>query len=215
MTNTRDSEFIGLFGSNGVGKSVTTTNLIKEWKKHNSGEVYVYSPTSAFDDICTHKIVGSEIESEQWLADILENEETELLIVIDDYKHLYSTDRITSNLLKLMQVFRQRGIDIIISAHSPAMLHERLSYNITIVGLFFTTGGDSTFKKRFNEIDIALALRSIIRDYTIKTGKPTYPIFPHIFWSVKDYRISFNNMKNFSENERQIVIEYINEQIIK
>lgn len=195
--NNRENFIFALIGHNRTGKTTISIEIIKQWKQTHKGVVIAYDTQKRVpENLKDIDITG--IEPNEVLDVVMNNPES--LLVLDDYRMLYSYDKTDKDLMKLLMLRNEYCIDIIISAHAPSLILERLSYYVTHYYLFYTQGTDKGFKDKMNNGIVLAMIREIINGYVKQYGKGQYETksFPHIIFNTETETISFENMENLN-----------------
>lgn len=186
---TRKNFVWAFIGANGTGKTVTSLEIARAWRKYNPRrKIIAFDPqgilereilSAEYGDITIPrgykdwaKKLTTEIAPHKYMYD-------NYLLFIDDYRMLCTDDRTDSGFLDLLALRRYINCDIILSTHNPSLILERLSYYVTHYSIYFTAAAEGGFDKRTaNYANCEKACR-LIRQYVIENGMGTYPKFPY------------------------------------
>lgn len=201
---TRKNFVWAFIGANGTGKTVTSLQLARAWRKYNPRRrIIAFDPQGVLerellDASCGDILIPRGLKN--W-AKILTKEiaphqyqYTNYLLFIDDYRMLCTDDKTDSGLLDLLALRRFINCDVIVSTHNPSLILERLSYYVTNYSIYFTSAAEGGFDKRTaNYANCEKACR-IVRQYVIQHGMGSYPKFPYALVTDKAKDIRFHNM---------------------
>jgi len=201
---TRKNFVWAFIGANGTGKTVTSLQLARAWRKYNPRRrIIAFDPQGVLEASLLDKGCGDLVipRGEKNWAKILTREIaphqyqfTNYLLFIDDYKMLCTDDRTNEGFLDLLALRRFINCDIILSTHNPSLILERLSYYVTHYSIYFTSAAEGGFdKKTANYANCEKACR-IVRQYVMQEGMGTYPRFPYALVTDRKKEIQLYNM---------------------
>lgn len=179
MSDTRENFFFMFLGHNRTGKSVTAKQVADEWRQAHDGKIYAHDPQNRFSDILDVKLLPSDTVFREFLDD----EPRRCLLILDDYRMLHPNDRMDKSLLDIMNVRNEFCVDIIMIAHAPSLVLERLTYYITHYFLYYTQSTDKGFKEKIPNYKALTELSRSVTNYVKMHGKGVYPTFPYIVFN--------------------------------
>lgn len=186
LNQERYADLVYMFGHNRTGKTSIAIELVKQYKKVKGRTVVGFDPQNRFKDLLDVKIY-----EESW-ADYLEYHD--ILFVLDDYRGLMTANTIDNDFLKLLALRDEHGFDFIFISHNVSMMHERISYYITNIYLFYTQGDEKSFSNKINNVELIIKCRRFINEYVKQNGKGTYPKFPHLKIDMIDNKVTLINI---------------------
>lgn len=182
--------FIFIFiGFNRTGKTSDAIKYAHYWKDANNGSIIAYDPQNKFRGLATDFIIDVED-----IDDYINSKRT--LFIFDDYRALFTSDKMNKTLSKMMTLREENCNDFIFITHSPALILERLSYFVTDYFIYFTMSTDKGFNDKLLNSTTLIKCRDIINDYTKKYGRGEYPVFPCIRFNNATHEVTFINMPN-------------------
>lgn len=193
----RENFFKIFLGHNRTGKSVLARIIATKWKKtHPKKNIIAYDPQNRFKDIKTVDITSFNIEQ---VNELLLNT-YDSLVIIDDFRILYESDKTPSELLNFLQYRNERCNDVIFITHSPSLVQNRLTYYVTHFYLFYTQTTDKGFSDKLNNGIVLIHLSKLINEYVKEYGKGTYNeqnpelSFPYIVFDNENENIFLQNL---------------------
>lgn len=207
----RYSNLIAVIGTNNTGKTSVVYEIAKKFKQkvksekkkqENFNQLIVYDVQNRFTDLDP---VNIELSNKDWAKDLLNYRNS--LIILDDYRALIPSDRMSDDFLNLLQYRAEYGLDIILMAHNPALLLERLTYYVDDYFLFYTSGTENSFKGKIPNREQLIKCKKLIDNYTIDLqylceknglnyGETLFPNFPFIHYTnKKENQAKFVNYK--------------------
>lgn len=208
MGKGKRNNFVDIWiGHNRTGKSALVLELAKSYKKsHKKNKIISYDPQGRFKDVS-----DTRIYTENW--EQFFNEKGQLtiydtLFILDDYRGLMHKDTLDSKFLEMLMLRNEYGLDFCFVCHSPKLILERLSYYLTHVNLFYTSGDKDGFKasKKLMNIETIVQCREIINSYVVANNRGEYKknghhTFPFIRLDMEEENISLVNMPNCLVNK--------------
>ena len=194
----RDSNVIGIVGTNNTGKTVIARQLIEKFNKKrdaikkngkkypvNYHKLVVFDVQNRMEDLMREGDINIRIGVDGWEKQILELRDS--MIVLDDFKVLLGGDTISPELLQIFGYRMEHGLDLIFIVWSPNLFPPRIHNFIDQYYLFRTNGSDKDFVARLNgNKDKLIKCKSVLDSYFEKFTKETYgakyPNFPFIYY---------------------------------
>lgn len=176
-------------GASGYGKTVSTIQVARLWRKNNPRKkIYYFDPKG---DIKSSGILrDGDVEIPRGMRDfgaVLCRQKPDksfyhhdFLLILDDYKAILTDDRTPASFLDFLAFAREMNVDVILSTHSPALVIERLSYYVTHYSIYFTQGSAGKFSDKCANYVACEQSRILINKYVMTYGKGAYPNFPYI-----------------------------------
>lgn len=198
MDKRRGSEFIGIIGTNGTGKTVIARQLIEKFndkrdklnanKKYpsNYNKLVVYDPQHRFQDLLRKGDFVIKLNNKNWEKDVLKYKSS--LIVLDDYRELFRTDSLSDDFMDVMSARAEQGLDIIIITWFPKLILPRLSQFLNRYFLFKVNCDDKEYSDRINgEKNVVLNIKRMLNKEFKKTTpqeySKKYPNFPFVYFN--------------------------------
>ena len=202
MKKTRENFAFMLLGTNRTGKTTIARQIAELWVKTHKGQnVIAYDMQNRFNDIRTKNLtMMDEKQVGEYLSTVYNS-----LVIFDDYRMLYDTDRTPKELLNFMQLRNERCNDVIFITHSPNLVLNRLTYYLTHYYLFYTQGVDKGFSDKIDNAYILIKLRNIVNRYRKMYGRGTYlpaapaKSFPYIVFDNGNQTVQYVNF-TFEQN---------------
>lgn len=178
----------GIVGTNRTGKHTIALRLTKKWKQKNkNGKIICFDPICAFqkEGLADYVI---DMCSENWAKELIKKDKKgkykykDSLLVINDHRILISPDKnnTPADVLKLIRLKGEIGMNIIFTTSHPSNILERFSYYITNYSILKTDIEDETFNERIPKYFDCMNAVNRINKYVDKHGRGKYPSFPHI-----------------------------------
>lgn len=188
----RESFCWGFIGDNRTGKSVTASEVAKQWRKSRpEGTIVAHDPQNRFRDTADFYIPTYQ---EDWAEDCAEMKDA--LVIIDELRLLHPKPQVSQGLMKLMANRGENSIDIIYIVHNPSMVLEFLTYFTNWYFLFYTNSKVGGFQKKIPNYMLAHSASIYINKYVRAYGKGTYPTFPYIIADIEKEELYAVNMKS-------------------
>jgi len=210
MQKRRGSEFIGIIGTNGTGKTVIARMLIEKFNAKrdeaaiicgypsNYNKLVVYDPQHRFQDLLRKGDFVIQLNNKDWEKDILKYKSS--LIVLDDYRELFKTDALSDKFMDVMSKRAEQGLDIVIITWFPKLILPRLSQFLNKYFLFKVNCDDKEYSDRINGeketvLNIKRMLNKEFEKYTEQQYADLYPNFPFVVFNSNTNRGQKVNFK--------------------
>lgn len=211
MSNTKRNNFVDIWiGHNRTGKSAIVLELAKSYKKsHKKKRIISYDPQGRFKDVSDERIYKEDWEA--FFDDSGKLQVYDTLFIFDDYRGLMHKDTLDGKFLEMLMLRNEYGLDFIFVCHSPRLILERLSYYLTHVNLFYTSGDKDNFKgsKKLMNIETIIQCRELINRYVVTNDKGGYQkngqhTFPFIRLDMESEKMDLINMPNCTVNGKVV-----------
>lgn len=211
MDGDRNSNCIGIVGTNNTGKSVVTRLVIERFNKKrdrlksngkkypsNYNKLIVYDPQHNFIDLLREGDIEIILGEDGWEQQVLSLRDS--MCVFDDFKNLIDDDRISKDLLRIFGYRMEYGLDLIFVVWHPDLFPPRMYKFIDKYYLFRTNGDDKEFFRRINGTkETVVRCKHILDTEFIKydelSYKALYPNFPFIYYDTgtnKAVKVNFS-----------------------
>jgi len=217
MKEKRDNFVEFWIGHNRTGKSVNLREqAIAYKKKHPKKKIIAFDPQNRFKDIADEFIFD-----ENWEQYLVAKGNgltiSDTYFILDDYRALMEKDTTPKPFVRMLMQRNEYGLDFSLVCHNPKFILERVSYYTTHVNLFYSSGGDESFKSsgKIMNIETIMQCRKVINTYVTeydkgehksvsKSGKNT---FPFIRLDFEEEKLSLLNMPHAIVNGKEIKIK--------
>lgn len=192
-----------LFGANRVGKTTLLKNLIREWRKSHIGcPVIGFDPQLAirYEDKNGIKVPTGLLdevieinEKNTWVDRVLKKRNC--LLVLDEFRLLHPSPQSSDHLLKLLAMWAQYNMDVMMTFHAPSLVLDTLTYYITHYMVFYTQAVKQKFQDKLSNFEIVLNASAFVNKYVEQQGLGEYPIFPYVCVNNKTGDLTAVNFK--------------------
>jgi hypothetical protein len=183
MKDKRYARLITLIGTNRVGKTSKAREIIKGYKKENpKNEVITFDPQRHFEDLKDSNVLRDDLA---YLSD-----KKDFLLVLDDYRMMLPGDQTPDDLMALLALRDEYGIDIILIVHHPDLIHQKVSYYITHYILYFANMSEEIGNsKKLMHGKRVIYMLNILEDHTRDHGKGQFPCFNYIIFGCQSQKV--------------------------
>lgn len=181
------------FGANRTGKTTLLKALAADWRKSHPGcKVISFDPQHLLQGVSDEFILITEKNT--WVDRVLRTRNC--LLIIDEFRLLHTAAQSSDHLLKLLALWAQYNIDIMLTFHSPALVLDTLTYYITHYMVFYTQATKQKYQDKLSNFEIVLNASAFVNNYVEQQGTlGNYPIFPYVCVNNKTGELTAVNFK--------------------